>query len=211
MFFSLWRKLRNPNPGPSGGKRFRGGRPAPYRPRLEPLEDRVLPALGAGMVPPLAAGGAAPAAAAAPTPRPAGAPAQGAGSGLQPIGHQPPGGTHQMSVTVVQNSPESVIELGAVFAAMPGIQHEDGLQLSVLGNTNSGLVQADLSEAELTLNYAPWKCGQATITVGATDADGVSVQENILVTVLPPKPAGAGGVSPTLDGAEVSRAALASG
>jgi hypothetical protein len=90
-----------------------------------------------------------------------------------------------MKVTVAENSPATVIDLDAVFGAMSGLHHQDGLQLSMLGNTNSGLVRTDLSEAELTLSYAPWQSGKSTVTVGATDADGVSVQENILVTVLP--------------------------
>jgi hypothetical protein len=113
-------------------------------------------------------------------------PASGAFSSLQPLGIQPPrAGTNNMKVTVVENSPKTIIDLGAFFAKMSGIRHEDGLQLSMLGNTNSGLVKTALSERELTLNYAPWKSGTATILVGAADADGVSVQENIFVTVLP--------------------------
>jgi hypothetical protein len=98
-------------------------------------------------------------------------------------------------VTVTENSPGTVINLGPVFGAMPGIHPADGLRLSILGNTNRGLVRADLSEAALILTYARGQCGTATITVGATDADGVSVQETIIVTVLPPAGAGAGAPS----------------
>jgi hypothetical protein len=93
--------------------------------------------------------------------------------------------TNALRVTVVENSPKTVIDLAAVFARMSGIRHEDGLQMSMMGNTNSGLVKTALSECELTLNYAPRKFGTATIVVGAADADGVSVRENIVVTVLP--------------------------
>jgi hypothetical protein len=107
--------------------------------------------------------------------------------GLQPIGSQPAGaGVNEMQVTVKENSPATVIDLGGVFAGVSGIQHEEELQLSLLGNTNAGLVKTDLSDEELTLTYTPAQWGSATIMVGATDADGVSVQENILVTVLPP-------------------------
>jgi hypothetical protein len=113
-------------------------------------------------------------------------PASAALSSLQPIGIQPPGAVaDNLTVTVAENSPKTVIDLGAVFANISGIRHEDGLQLSMLGNTNPGLVQTALSEMELTLNYAPGKSGTATILVGAADADGVSVLENIFVTVLP--------------------------
>jgi hypothetical protein len=98
-------------------------------------------------------------------------------------------------VTVAENSPESVIDLGAIFSAQTGIQHDAGLRLTILGNTNSGLVKTDLSEAALTLTYTRGKCGTATITVSATDADGVSVRETILVTVTPPTPASTGGIA----------------
>jgi hypothetical protein len=90
-----------------------------------------------------------------------------------------------MMVTVMESSPESVLNMDLVFAEMGGLQHEDGLQLSLLGNTNTSLVTTDLSESELSLAYTPGQCGTATITVGATDADGVSAQESILVMVIP--------------------------
>src|SRR5262249_8734867 len=47
MFFSLWRRLRNRNPGLSTRQCLRGGQRPSYRPQLDPLEDRLLPALGA--------------------------------------------------------------------------------------------------------------------------------------------------------------------
>src|SRR5439155_14415001 len=86
----------------------------------------------------------------------------------------------QMGVTVVKNSPNTVIDLRTFFGATGG-----GPRPSVLGNTNSGLVGTDLSGAQLTLSFAPGKFGEATITVVGTYADGVSVQGQILVTVLP--------------------------
>jgi hypothetical protein len=98
-----------------------------------------------------------------------------------------------MRVTVAQNSPATVIDLGPVFAAMPGIQHQDGLHLAIVGNTNSRLVTAELSEAALTLTYTRGQCGTATITVNATDADRVSVQQTVVVTV---RPSGAVGITP---------------
>ena len=80
---------------------------------------------------------------------------------------------------------ETVINLDRVFAEQSGLQHKDGLQWSILGNTNAALVTTDLSEAELALNVTPGKWGIATITVGATDADGVSEQDSIVVAVEP--------------------------
>jgi hypothetical protein len=110
-------------------------------------------------------------------------------TGFQQTGSKSPAASNQMRVTLDENSAASVIELGAVFAARRDIHPEDGLQLSILGNTNPGLVTTDLSGADLTLTYARGKHGTATITVGATDADGVSVREIILVTVRPRPPA----------------------
>jgi hypothetical protein len=100
----------------------------------------------------------------------------------------PAGGTSPIPVTVAENSSQTVIDLGRIFSAMSGLQYADGLKLSILGNTNSGLVTTDLSEAALTLTYAQGKCGTATIIVNATDADRVSVQQTILVTVGPSSP-----------------------
>jgi len=127
------------------------------------------------------------------------APALGPGvvSGFQQVASSPSGATTPIRVTVDQNASETVIDLGAVFGAMSNFHAGDGLRLSVLSNTNSGLVRTDLSEAALTLTYVRGKCGTATIIVGATDADGVSAQLTILVTVRPPGTVGTVSVSPT--------------
>jgi hypothetical protein len=90
-----------------------------------------------------------------------------------------------MQVTVAENSPATVIDLDTVFAAVPGIQHADGLRYSVLSNSNSALVRTELSDADLILTYMRGRFGTATIGVCATDADGVSVQQRLLVTVRP--------------------------
>jgi hypothetical protein len=102
---------------------------------------------------------------------------------------KPRAATNLMKVTVAENAPATVIPLGAVFAAMKGIHAKDGLHLSILGNTSPSLVKTDLSGADLTLTYARGKCGTATITVSATDVDGMSVRQTILVTVSPGNPA----------------------
>jgi hypothetical protein len=117
-------------------------------------------------------------------------------------------GVNQIQVTVDAGASPTVIDLGAVFAKMNGIRYKDGLQLAMLGNTNSGLVKTALSESALTLTYTAGKCGKATITVSATDADGVSVKETLLVTVLPRLPTGAGVLSPLLTGAKSSTTAV---
>jgi hypothetical protein len=169
MFLSLWHRFWNGHPVPSSGKCRRGGQHPP-QPRLEPLEDRLLQA---------AWGSGAFAITLPPVP----------GGGLLPQGglavSKPPGGTTPIQVLRSENSPPSVINLGAAFRGVSGLQHADGLKLSILSNTNPGLVKPDLSEAALTLTYARRMHGTATIIVCATDADGVSVKQTILVTVRP--------------------------
>lgn len=212
MLLSLWRMCWGRKPGPSRWKGRVGTRHISHRPQLEPLEDRMAPALAAsgalGLVAePLAPAAPLQVAAAAPSPAvglPTGTKSatpsnqtllQVAAATASPVGGvptapKPPMPSNHMSVIVSQNSPESVIDLGAVFGAMGEIHPKDGLQLSILGNSNSGLVTTDLSGADLTLTYAHGKWGTATITVGATDADGMSVREVVLVTVTPLPPPG---------------------
>jgi hypothetical protein len=185
MFYSLWRRLRKNNGGPSMQEGFPRRRNSSFRPQLEMLEDRVMPASLPGVVVPVVASGSPSGIQAAPVVPLAGTAGSGALGGLQKMGTSSAGSNNQMSVTVLENSPATVIDMGLVFEKMSGIQHEGGLQLALLGNTNAGLVTAQLSEAELTLKYAPGKCGGASIAVSATDAAGVSVEENILVSVTP--------------------------
>ena len=137
------------------------------RPRLEPLEDRTLQAT---------LGSATFAVALAPV----------AVAVASPPSTMPPASTAPIQVTVDENSPATVIDLGTAFAGVSGLRVNDGLKLSILGNSNSGLVKPALSEAALSLTYARGKCGTATVTVCATDADGVSVKQTVLVTVRPP-------------------------
>jgi hypothetical protein len=192
MFFSLWRRLRSSSSGPSQGRRYLGVRHVSYRPQLDPLEDRLLPAPVAGGTLGLNAGAlndGPPALLQVVAP-----PLSDPVSGLQQTVGLPPAASNQMKVTLNENSAANVIPLGALFAAMSDIHPKDGLQLSILGNTNPGLVTTDLSWADLTLTCARGKLGTATITVGAIDADGVSVRETIFVTVRPLQPAATAGM-----------------
>ena len=165
MLTALWRGLWKADRAPSTRGCFRGSRPLSFRPSLESLEGREVPALLGGGY------GAA------------------AVSGLFSLPHppacQPPGSSSLLHVTVAENAPATVMDLGSVFSTVPGLQHEDGLQFSVLGNTNAALVRTELSDAALILTYLRGRSGTSTLTVCATDADGVSVQQRILVTVRP--------------------------
>jgi hypothetical protein len=170
MITALWRRLWSRSRFRPQMKCRRRDVQCSYRPWLEPLEGRELPALFVG-------GLIAPTVPAAPS------------MSLQPAS-PPPGRITPICVTVAQNTPETVIDMCPMFATIPGFQHADGLQLSVLGNTNTALVRSDLSDSALILTYRSGRTGTATIVVCATDADGVSVQQTILVTVRPLSTAG---------------------
>ena len=198
MLNSLWRRLMKCNPISSKGNDLPNGRRPFFRPKLEALEDRTLPApFVYGMLPVAVEG--TPFGVYAPPPyEPIAIPTAGDLGGLEPMDNEPSSmPASQMSMMIMENSPQTVIDLDPIFTEMSGLHPEDGLQLSLLGNTNPGLVKSDLSGGELTLAYTPSQCGTATITVGGTDADGVCEQENIVVTVVPLPPTALGAASPT--------------
>jgi hypothetical protein len=181
----LWRLLGNRQRILSRRESIRESQNSTCQPGFDVLEDRLVPAQPGLGVPQLATAGlilgvrANPTLGQLPTAKPA------LVSGLQPITGKLSGGTIPIRVNVTENASPSVIDLSGAFGAMTGIQHKDGLRLRLLGNTNSGLLKTDLSEAVLTLTYSRGKWGTATITVAATDADGVSVKATVQVTVSP--------------------------
>jgi hypothetical protein len=184
MLISLWRRLRKNASLSSRGNELSKGRQPTFRPKLEVLEDRSLPTvLAHGILPPVPERAAV---FVPPPPQPIEFTPSGALSGLQSSHNLPHHATaNQLKMTVAENTRETVIDLCSIFTQRSDIRPDEGLQLSLLGNTNPRLVRPDLSEGELTFTYTPWHSGTATITVGATDIDGSSVQENIFVTVLP--------------------------
>jgi hypothetical protein len=126
------------------------------------------------------------------------------GAASRPIATTRSGGATPIYVTVTENSAATKIDLNAAYSTVSGLQHSDGLKFSILGNTNPGLVKTSQSDASITLSYTAGKSGTATITVCATDADGVSVKRTILVTVLPLSRTGVVTVSPPPPGRLVS-------
>ncbi|MEW4487152.1 hypothetical protein AB1L42_03675 [Thalassoglobus sp. JC818] len=82
-------------------------------------------------------------------------------------------------VSVEEGTATSTIDLSGVFTDI----ETSGLALTIVGNTNSGLVGTSLNGSQLTLNYLDGQVGTTEITVRATDADGGYVEETFEVTV----------------------------
>jgi len=85
-------------------------------------------------------------------------------------------------VLAFENDPDTVLDLSPAFA---DVDIGDSLTLSVSGNTNPGLVTANLVGTQLTLSYLPDQSGTAEITVRATDsaAPGLWVDDTLTVGV----------------------------
>jgi hypothetical protein len=83
-------------------------------------------------------------------------------------------------VTLPPGTQSLTLDAGALFAGNPALQ-KDGFRVAILGNSNSGVV--DLSLSDLALQLTRGQSGQATITLCATDKDGVSAKVALLVTV----------------------------
>ena len=60
---------------------------------------------------------------------------------------------------------------------------EDELEFAIIENSNPELVEANISEGELSLNYAPNSSGTARITLQATNLLGDTVEDRFIVAV----------------------------
>jgi len=83
-------------------------------------------------------------------------------------------------VTVDEDASDTVIDLSGVFG---DIDVGDNLTLTVSGNTNAGLVGANLIGTDLTLSYAPDASGAGDITIRATDSGGAWVEDTFTIMV----------------------------
>ncbi len=87
-------------------------------------------------------------------------------------------------LVVLYNAADTILDLRPVFTDADIIPNGDYLIWSVAGNTNPGLLTAGISGTDLTLSYLPDQTGTADVTVRATDATGVWVEDTFTVTVV---------------------------
>ncbi len=85
------------------------------------------------------------------------------------------------------NTGSKTISLSGVFA---DDQPVSSLIYAITGNTNTALITgAVVTGTTLNLTLAPGLSGIDTLTINATDSDGLSVSDQFIVTVLPKTPA----------------------
>jgi hypothetical protein len=146
------------------------------QPRLEPLENRCLPAPWFGSLSGAIPGGVLAAEARVGMTRPGGSVETTGTTTTAPL---------QVDVTVPMNACDSVYDLSKVLAGWEGWGYGVPPRISVVRNTNPALVTTRLTDTELRLSYAAGKSGTAQVTVGLTDAAGVSTQVVFDITVEP--------------------------
>jgi hypothetical protein len=173
MILHFWRRWCNNKSSTARAKRRAYNGPGrSSRPCLEQLENRWLPAPLVGSL----AGGLPVA-------------VLGAAGQVAPIR---PGSTAaiQVYVTVPTNSGSSVFDLCKVLPGWEGWSYQDPPRISVVRNTNRALVTTRLTDTDLRLSYTAGMSGTALVTVGLTDAAGVSAQITFLITKQPGPVAG---------------------
>jgi hypothetical protein len=175
MALHFWRRWWDNKPGAAPAKRRadkRAGRSS--RPRLEPLENRWLPAPWVGSL-----------TAALPGNLPAASQAGLTGPGSASAGKGAAAAAFEVAVAVPPSSGDSVYDLSKVLAGWEGWGYQDPPRMSVVRNTNRALVTTRLTDTELRLSYTARMSGTARVTVGLTDAAGLSAQITFAVSVQP--------------------------
>jgi hypothetical protein len=102
------------------------------------------------------------------------------------VSAQPPATIGIAPVTVQEDAPDTVLSLWDTFDDFN--DHDGTLAFNIVGNTNTGLlgsISISNLAGTLTLNYAPVRGGQATLTVRATDPGGLFTETVVLVTIGP--------------------------
>jgi len=168
MVLHFWRWWCNYKSGTARAKRrVYNGPGRSSRPRLELLENRWLPAPWVGSITGVLPGAVLGAAGQVGSIRPGSAAAT------------------QVNVTVPMNSGYSVQNLSKVLSGWKGWRYQNPPRISVVRNTNRALVTTRLTDTELKLSYTAGMSGTALVTVGLTDAAGVSAQITFDITVQP--------------------------
>jgi len=168
MVLHFWRRWCENKSGTARAKRRAYNGPGrSYRPRLEPLETRWLPAPWLGSL----AGGL---------------PVAVLGTAGH-VGLIRPGSAAaiQVDVTVPMKSGDSVYNLSKLLSGWEGWRYQDPPRISVVRNSNRALVTTRLTDTALKLSYTVGMSGTALVTVGLTDAAGVSAQISFAITVQP--------------------------
>ncbi|MBC6608743.1 hypothetical protein H8B13_18085, partial [Hymenobacter sp. BT188] len=88
-------------------------------------------------------------------------------------------------ITVPKNSPPTQLNLATVFTDNAGV---DNLTLSVTGNADPNVISTAISGLTLTLTYAADAVSAADLTIRATDADGLYVEDTfkVIISATPP-------------------------
>lgn len=88
-------------------------------------------------------------------------------------------------VVVDENAEDTEIDLTTTFDDADILTNEDVLTLTVVGNTNPGLVAATIQDGTLVLSYTANQSGICELTIQATDLANAVAQETFVVTVIP--------------------------
>ncbi|MCK5913785.1 MAG: DUF4347 domain-containing protein, partial [Desulfuromusa sp.] len=101
---------------------------------------------------------------------------------VDPINDAPTVANSISDVEVLEDAPDTVINISMVFADVDIATNGDSLTYSVV-SSNGTLVNATISGTNLTLDYGAGLWGDATVTVTATDTHGAEISDSFAVTV----------------------------
>jgi len=177
MVLHFWRRWWDNTPAAArANRRADNGQGRSARPRLEPLENRWLPSPWVGSLPAALPGGVLATAGHVGQMPPGSAAAGGANTGAVAI---------RVDVAVPMNSGGSVYDLSKVLVGWEGWRYRVPPRISVVRNSNRAVVTTRLTDSDLRLSYTAGRSGTACVTVGLTDAAGVSAQITFVITVGP--------------------------
>ena len=104
---------------------------------------------------------------------------------VNPVADTPTVANAIANVSVIEDAPNTVLDLTNTFADVDILTNNDSLTLTVFANDNATLVTASIVDNSLTLDYGANQNGTANITIRATDTTGNYVDTSFVVTVNP--------------------------